>query len=158
MFTFPQRLKYFYQNNPEKVSIIFQQAGNDDLQITYKDLYEKASIFADALLKEGIKPGEVVVLIFDFCPDLLYAFWGAIIHGAIPAILPFLTEKLSPERYYSDLSSLIEITHPSAIITYPDFEDLAKDVSPAGSSIRSILISDQINLNSSASGFKSNGN
>ena len=100
------------------------------------------------MAQEKIQPGEVVVLIFDYGPELLYAFWGAILNGSIPSILPFLTEKLSPERYHSDLSSLITVTRPSAIFTYQDFESIAKKASGVGSSVRSILISEKIEENS----------
>jgi hypothetical protein len=36
--------------------------------------------------------------------------------------MPFLTEKLSIERYRADLAALISITKPTGIITYPEFE------------------------------------
>ena len=81
-----------------------------------------SSRFARTLRRQGIKPGEVVVLILQHGEDLVYSFWGAILHGAIPAIMPFLTEKLSPERYRADLAALISVTRPSAIVTYPEFE------------------------------------
>jgi fatty-acyl-CoA synthase len=49
-----------------------------------------------------------VVLILQHGEDLIFSFFGAVLRGAIPSIMPFLTEKLSPERYRSDLSALIE--------------------------------------------------
>ena len=48
--------------------------------------------------------------------------YGAILHGAIPSIMPFLTEKLLPERYRADLAALVSVTRPAAIVTYPEFE------------------------------------
>ena len=36
--------------------------------------------------------------------------------------MPFLTEKLDPARYRADLTSLVGITRPAAIITYPEFK------------------------------------
>ena len=54
--------------------------------------------------------------------ELVYAYFGAILHGAIPSIMPYLTEKLSPERYRADLTSLVGITQPAAIVTFPEFE------------------------------------
>ncbi len=88
----------------------------------YDRLLRGAGAFARTLDREGIQPGEVVVLILQHSEELLYAFWGSILHGAIPSIMPFLTEKLSPERYRADLASLISVTRPAAIVTYPEFE------------------------------------
>ena len=93
-----------------------------DQTITCEQLLQGASSYAIALDKAGIKPGEVVILILQHGEALVYAFFGAILHGAIPSIMPFLTEKLSPEHYRRSLSALFQITAPSAVITYPDFE------------------------------------
>jgi fatty-acyl-CoA synthase len=64
----------------------------------------------------------VVVLILQHGIDLVAAFYGADLQGAVPSIMPFLTEKLLPERYRADLASLVSITEPAAIITYAEFE------------------------------------
>jgi len=39
------------------------------------------------------------LLILQHGRALIDAFFGAVLHGAIPSIMPFLTEKLLPERY-----------------------------------------------------------
>ncbi len=75
------------------------------------------------IVDEGLRPGEVVILILQHGEDLIYSFWGAILYGAIPSIMPFLTEKLSPERYRADLAALLSVTKPAAIVTYPEFEN-----------------------------------
>ena len=85
-------------------------------------MLEGANGFAQTYIREGLQPGEVVVLILQHSQELVYAFWGAVLHGSVPTIMPFLTEKLSPERYRADLDALIEITRPAAIVTYPEFE------------------------------------
>jgi fatty-acyl-CoA synthase len=141
---FPERLWEHAQEIPDKTAIHFLESGADDLSISFYDLYLKASDFAKELDESGIKPGEVVVLIINYRADLLYAFWGAILHGAIPAILPFLTEKLNPDRYLADLTSLISVTRPSAIITYGDFRPIVKKAVVEGSSVRSVLYLENI--------------
>ncbi len=103
-----------------------------------------SSSFAETLEKEGIQPGEVVVLILQHGEDLVYSFWGAILQGAIPSIMPFLTEKLSPERYKADLSALIAVTKPAAIVTYPEFEGEVRAALQEGDSVRSVVVADRI--------------
>jgi acyl-CoA synthetase (AMP-forming)/AMP-acid ligase II len=59
--------------------------------------------------------------------------------------MPFLTEKLSPDQYRQSLISLIQITAPAAIITYPEFfTEIQKAIMP-DSSVKAVLVTDQIN-------------
>ncbi len=129
---------------PERVAVTLQFSNTDDLPVTLDQLLRGSQSFARTYAREGIQPGEVVVLILQHGEDLLYAFWGAIFHGAIPSIMPFLTEKLSPERYRADLSSLMSVTKPTAIVTYPEFEDEVRSALREGDSVRSVIVTDHV--------------
>jgi fatty-acyl-CoA synthase len=140
----PQRLGSLHARTPERVAVILQFSGREDLPVTYDQLLRAASAFARTLDRDGIRPGEVVVMILQHSEDLLYAFWGSILHGAIPSIMPFLTEKLSPERYRADLASLISVTRPAAIVTYPEFEADVRAVVQQGNSVRAVIPTSQV--------------
>ncbi|MBE0684659.1 MAG: AMP-binding protein [Anaerolineaceae bacterium] len=141
---FSEVLQSAYQSKPDQVIITLQQAGFPDRPITYKDLLEGATSYAQTFARQGIQPGEVVILILQHGLDLVYAFWGAVLHGAVPAIMPYLTEKLLPERYRHDLEALISVTQPTAIVTYPDFETEVRPALKSGDSVRSLILSDSI--------------
>jgi acyl-CoA synthetase (AMP-forming)/AMP-acid ligase II len=143
MTTFPERLQALHARTPDRSAIVLQFPGRDDLLITYDQLLRSSSGFAQTLEHEGIQPGEVIVLILQHGEDLIYAFWGAILQGAIPSIMPFLTEKLSPERYKADLSALISVTKPAAIVTYPEFEGEVCAALQEGDSVRSVIVADR---------------
>ena len=140
----PERLRAHHNRLPEQVAIYLQSAGRDDLPITYAQLMRGADAYARTLAREKIQPGEVAVLILQHGEDLIYSFWGAILHGAIPSIMPFLTEKLSPERYRADLAALIAVTRPAAILTYPEFELDVRSALKDGDSVRSVILTNQI--------------
>jgi fatty-acyl-CoA synthase len=148
MTTFSEKLKSLHSQVPAQVSIYLQFAGREDLPLTYDQLLRGASAYARTLDRDGIQPGEVIVLILQHGEDLVYAFWGAILHGAIPSIMPFLTEKLSPERYRADLSALISVTRPAAIVTYPEFETEVRAALQEGDSVRSVLVTNRTELQS----------
>jgi fatty-acyl-CoA synthase len=133
-----------YKNNPQKTSIVLQNAGQEDVSISCQDLVAGSARYIEAYAHAGIQPGEVVVLILQHGADLIYSFWGAILYGAIPSIMPFLTEKLSPERYRADLSALISVTQPAAIVTYPEFEADVKSALKPGDSVRVVLLTSQL--------------
>jgi acyl-CoA synthetase (AMP-forming)/AMP-acid ligase II len=144
MTTFSNLLQRSYQEVPEKTSIILQSAGQADTPLTYRQLIFGANRYALTLAREEIKSGEVVLLILQHGEDLIYSFWGAVLHGAIPSIMPFLTEKLAPEKYRADLASLISITKPTAIITYPEFEAEVRSALVAGDSVRKVILTNSI--------------
>jgi len=121
MDNFAQALQKAYQQVPHRIAITLLKSGLPDQDLSYQEILLKASGYTQALEDLDIDVGEVVVLILDHGQDLIAAFFGAILHGAVPAIMPFLTEKLSPERYRASLFSLFGITEPAAVITYPEF-------------------------------------
>ena len=121
MATLPAILKQHYQTTPDHTIITLQVSGEADLQFSYRDLIHGSAVYAQMFAEAKISPGEVLILILNHGPDLVYAFFGAILHGAIPAIMPFLTEKLSPEQYRASLRALFNVTNPVGVITFPEF-------------------------------------
>ena len=144
MSTFSKILLDSYRDYPDRVALTVLLSGQDDHPITYRQLVEGASRWTNTLKREGIQPGEVVVLILQHGFDLIHAYWGTILHGAIPSIMPFLTEKLQPERYRADLSALVGITCPECIVTYREFADEVNAALPEGSSVRRVIVSDEL--------------
>ena len=144
MTNFSNLLVDSYHQVPERTAITVVLAGKPDQPITYRQLIDGAAAWDQALTRAGILPGEVVILILQHGLDLIYAYWGTILHGSIPSIMPFLTEKLLPERYRADLASLVGITRPEAIITYREFEPEVRAALGEGSSVRNVLVSDEV--------------
>ena len=144
MTTFPERLKALHARTPDRVAIYLQVSGSEDVSITHDQLSRRSNDYAFTLAQAGVKPGEVVILILQHGEDLIYSFWGTILHGAIPSIMPFLTEKLSPERYRADLSALVSVTKPAAIITYPEFADNVRMALQNDNSDCTVITTDQI--------------
>ncbi|MBA4375955.1 MAG: hypothetical protein C0401_07265 [Anaerolinea sp.] len=144
MSTFSRLLLDSYRDCPDKVALTVLLAGQPDQPITYRKLVAGAGVWAKTLERDGIRPGEVVILILQHGLDLIYAYWGTILHGAIPSIMPFLTEKLLPERYRADLSALVDITKPECIITYREFEPEVRAALPTDSSVRRVIVSDEL--------------
>jgi fatty-acyl-CoA synthase len=119
--TIAHRLYQLWQQNPEKKILRLLHNNLPDQAYTYSDLMAGASGYAHALENTGTKPGNIVIILLQHGERLVFAFWGAILQGAVPSIMPFLTEKLSPDQYRQSISALISITQPSAIITYSEF-------------------------------------
>jgi acyl-CoA synthetase (AMP-forming)/AMP-acid ligase II len=140
MPTFASVLVERYRAAADRPAIYLQMAGRPDQAITCGDLVGGAAGVAYLLGQHDIRPGEVVVIILQHGEPLVYAFWGVVLHGAVPAILPPLTEKLSPARYRADLAALLRVTRPRAIVTYPKFAaEVAQAVQSAAEPATAII-------------------
>ena len=144
MTTFSERLQSHLHQTPERVAVTLQFANLPDLPISYSQLLRGAQGFSASLKKEGIASGEVVLLILRHGEELIYSYFGAIIHGAIPSVMSFLTEKLSPERYRADLATLISVTRPAAIVTYGEFVDEVREALKGGDSVRAVIVAESV--------------
>ncbi len=147
MATFSDILHLAYTEAPDRLAIRLLSNQQPEETLTYAGLIEGALNYTRLLTDSEVKPGEVVILIFNHGKDLVFSFFGAVLQGAVPSIMPFLTEKLSPEQYRASLAALFEITRPAAVITYPEFLNEVEAAS-ARSSVRVILTSSQIEAGS----------
>lgn len=144
MNTFAQRLLKLYEITPQSTAVRLLFNLEPEIVIDYSRLIHGSAGYTTALKKAGIQPGEVVILILPHGEDLVYAFFGAILHGSIPAIMPFLTEKLSPENYRLSLKSLFEITAPAAVMTDPMSLNEVQKAIKTGESVRKVIVSNQV--------------
>ena len=152
--TVDQILLHYFSRNPDQVCLTLLHAGQNDRPVTYRELEDVSVRYALAYADAGVQPGEVVILILPHGLDLIGAFWGAVLHGAIPSIMPFLTEKLLPDRYRKDLTALFEVTRPAALVTYAEFANeagltlptlLSEPSAPGRApSLRAVLLSSQV--------------
>jgi fatty-acyl-CoA synthase len=145
MPTFSEYLKGHFERIPDKTCVTILLTGQPDRQVSYRDLVYGAAGYVKVYQKNEVQPGDVILLILQHGVDLLYAYFGAILYGAVPSIMPFLTEKLLPERYRSDLAGLVSISQPSAIVTYRDFEPEVRAAIHTGkNSVKSVIVNDQV--------------
>ncbi len=145
MPTFSDILKEHYEKTPERTCVTILQPGKPDLPITYRELFRGAAGYIKTYTENGVVPGDVVTLILQHGVDVLYAHFGALLHGAIPSIMPFLTEKLLPEKYRAELAALVEVTTPTAIITYPEFEaEVRAALKPGEDSVKNVIVTDRV--------------
>jgi len=145
-FNFSKKILNQIDKFPDKQILRILLDGNYT-HLTYKDIFNGACRYEYALKKAGIGLGDVVILILPHGLDLIYAYFGAILNGSIPSIMPSLTEKLIPEKYRNDFKSLIEISKPSALITFSEFKEEIEFLKTYESSLKSVIISNEIDFN-----------
>jgi fatty-acyl-CoA synthase len=137
-----QTLAGHYREHPGRTCIHLQRSGQADEAVSYRQLVRAASEYARMYAENGIRPGEVVILILPHGMDLVAAFWGAVLAGAIPSIMPFLTEKLLPERYRKDIAALVAVTKPAGVVTSAEYiEDIRAAVEGPQNPVCALMLS-----------------
>jgi fatty-acyl-CoA synthase len=151
MHTIAEKLLHLSESAPGSLAVRLLFNQGIEINITNAQLIQGSTEYSQAYENSSIQPGEVVILILQHGEELLYAFFGAILRGCIPAIMPFLTEKLSVEQYRRSLKALFEVTTPAAVVTYPEFLPEVQPTMQNNSSVRVILNSSQISSHSEIS-------
>ncbi len=145
MPTIPEKLLQLSKAEAGSTAVRLLFSHAPEQSITYEQLVDRSAMYSLAYEKAGLQPGEVVILILQHGEDLLEAFFGAILRGCIPSIMPFLTEKLSVDQYRRSLAALFEVTAPAGVVTYPEFLPEVHGAARNASSVRAILSLDEIN-------------
>ena len=94
------RVRQLAADEPDQVFCQFL-TGRSSQPITYSELLDAANRSAAAYLDYGVRPGDVVLIILRHGPHLFSSFLGALLIGALPSFLPFLTGKQQPELYWT---------------------------------------------------------
>ncbi len=102
-------------------AIIYVETGHDPIHISRLQFTQKAEEYASAMHSLGIQPGDVIIIAHTQDLESMYAFWGALLMGAIPSMFPTLTEKLDPDKYFSNMALLVQHSNAKAVLTTADF-------------------------------------
>jgi fatty-acyl-CoA synthase len=120
------------QRAPRQRCLVFVHEDGSEQAVSASEFHLGAMHYAQALRASGVHADDLVILVLRHSPELLSAFWGALYLGAIPAIFPFLTEKLDPALYMERVRTLVAHSGARAVVTFPEFkrdlENLLVDV------------------------------
>ncbi|MEW5871683.1 MAG: AMP-binding protein [Chloroflexota bacterium] len=109
-------------HQPEQLALLFIDEDGSRQAITAARLYQGAWDYAAALQVAGVTPNELVILVLPHSMQLVDAFWGALLLGAIPAIYPYLTPKLDVGVYQQRVRAAVTQSQAGAVVTYPEFK------------------------------------
>jgi fatty-acyl-CoA synthase len=102
-------------------AIVYLETDQPPIIVKRADFRHEALRYADALAKIGIQPRDLVIIAHTQNLESIYAFWGAMLAGAIPSMFPTLTEKLDPDIYMRGMAELVKLSDVRAVLTTDDF-------------------------------------
>jgi len=104
-----------------KPALIYIETEADDITVTRAEFKQAIEGYASGLQQMGVSARDLVVLAHTQNLESIYAFWGALLIGAIPSMFPTLTEKLDRDIYMNSMSELVDISDVRAILTTDEF-------------------------------------
>jgi acyl-CoA synthetase (AMP-forming)/AMP-acid ligase II len=102
-------------------AIIYIATEQPAQHITRQQIRDRATGYANSLRKLGLAPGDLIIIAHTQSLESIYAFWGALLLGAVPAMFPTLTEKFDPQVYMSHMVQLVQLSDVKAIVTTDAF-------------------------------------
>lgn len=85
--------------------------------ISYRRLIDTALRYGAAYRQAGAAPGERVIVLFEHDPDMLYAFFGAMLAGLVPTFMPPLTPKQDPDHFWAAQAQVTERIGARLLVT-----------------------------------------
>ena len=105
--------------DPDRIFVRFMTEDTCE-ELTYGELARKALATAEDFHRLGIAGGDTALVAMECSTDLICTWYGLMLAGAIPAIVPFLTDRVSPEKYNVRLINLVRTSRAKAIVTFPE--------------------------------------
>lgn len=105
----------------ERLAIAYVASDRDPVHVTRRQFRQEVLAHAAGLQRLGLGRGDLVLVAHTQNLESIYAFWGALLAGAIPAMFPTLTEKLDPVVYMAGMAELVRLSQVSAVLTTSDF-------------------------------------
>ena len=105
----------------ERPAIIYVAADAPPVVVSRRAFAATTAATAVSLHELGLRPRDLVVIAHTQNLESIFAFWGALRLGAIPAMFPTLTEKLDPDVYMRGMAELARLSAVAAVLTTDDF-------------------------------------
>ncbi len=128
--TLPSQLKHIAEAQPKRELLRVIAPKQPDIVLTRQQFYDAARTVGEQLQAGGVQPGDFVVMVQQHLVSLTASFFGAMLIGAVPSILPFATEKLDPKRYAESMQVLLDLTQPRLLLADSRTVDDLKAVMP----------------------------
>ncbi len=105
----------------ERPAIIYLSIEAEPVMVTRADFARAAAAYGAGMRRMGIGERDLVIVAHTQNLESIFAFWGALLIGAIPSMFPTPTEKLDPEIYMANMTELVKLSDVRAVLTTDEF-------------------------------------
>src|ERR1700758_552144 len=107
----------------ERRFVTFWTDEDEHEDVCFGEFRRRAQIDARLLLEHGVRDGDRVVIIMPQGIAAMTAFVGAMMLGAVPAILAYPNFKIEPAKYRSGLAGVTANLSAKAVVIDSEFPE-----------------------------------
>jgi acyl-CoA synthetase (AMP-forming)/AMP-acid ligase II len=112
---------------PDSPAIVYVASDAEPITVTRGEFHAHAAQYGSALAALGVQARDLVIVAHTQNLESIYAFWGALMIGAIPSMFTTLTEKLDPTIYMANMAELARVSSVRAIVTTDEFAGVLRE-------------------------------
>ena len=105
-------------------------AGENSSSISYRRLIEGAAPYAAACRESGLQPGDRVLVLFEHGPDLLFAFFGAMLSGIVPSMMAPPSPRQDPGHFWRGQTQMMNRIGAELLFTTSKLKTVLDSVAP----------------------------
>lgn len=94
----------------DQPAITYLSIEAEPVTVSRAEFLRSITAYGAALRAIGIQPRDLVIIAHTQDLESVFAFWGAMLIGAIPSMFATLTEKLDPEIYMANMTELVTLS------------------------------------------------
>ena len=137
--TLVEALEYHVERQPDRLSV-FLYEGEKEHRITYRDLWNGATLYAARLAAQGVGPGQTVAIMLPTSKEYLFCFYGTLLAGAIPVPLYPPARLATIEDHMTRHVSVLKSAGAAVMVTIPEAKPLAWLLRAQVESLRAVMV------------------
>ncbi|MGH9699585.1 MAG: AMP-binding protein [Candidatus Acidiferrales bacterium] len=124
---------------PARAHIQLYEDGEAPREITFGELFARASAVAEALVRRGFEPGQTAAIMLPTCAEFFFTFAGILLAGGIPVPIypPFRADRIA--EYATRQSAILRNAEVRFLFTFRQAEGLARLLRPRVPSLREVV-------------------
>jgi fatty-acyl-CoA synthase len=130
--TLPELLVHNAEHYPASLYARFLKRGEVVATCTYAQALQRATDWAVHLMEHGLRRGEAVVLALPNTEDFLYAFFGILLAGGVPAATVPIRRLKADSHYLTNIAQRLQSIH-ARILILPEAQANIADIEPLSS-------------------------
>jgi fatty-acyl-CoA synthase len=127
------------RGEPGRKHIYLYEENEELREITFGELYERASTVARDLRQRGLAPGQTAAIMLPTCAEFFWTFAGILLAGGIPVPIypPFRADRIA--EYATRQSKILSNAEARFLITWRQAEGLARLLKPRVPTLQEVL-------------------
>jgi acyl carrier protein len=137
--TLTEALEYHVERQPDRLTV-FLYEGENEIQISYRTLWEGAAAYAAGLATAGLQPGQTVAIMLPTSKEYLYCFYGTLLAGGIPVPLYPPARLTTIEDHLTRHVGILKSCGAALMVTIPEAKPIAWLLRAQVESLRAVLV------------------